>query len=358
MALYSGGACGTMAARSNLPVAPMNQLPRKPRSKAPATPSRLPVSKGELHPRNRHQGRYDFPALIRGCPELAPFVIVNPYGKESIDFADPAAVRVFNRALLKQHYGINHWDIPPGYLCPPVPGRADYVHALADLLAADAGGAIPRGAKVRVLDVGTGANCIYPLLGQREYGWRFLGSDIDATALAAAQTIVRANGLERAIELRRQAAAQHIFAGLLQTEERFDLTLCNPPFHASAAEASAGSRRKWKNLGKLDPRRKLPALNFGGQSNELWCEGGEIAFIRRMIAESRAVAGQVLWFTCLVSKGGNLPLVEQALKNSGALEMRTVAMSQGQKQSRFVAWTFHAADARAAWHQPRDTAQG
>lgn len=338
---------------------PMSQPPKRPRrpqakTAAPAAKSRPPVAKGELHPRNRHQGRYDFPALIRGCPELASFVIRNPYGKESIDFADPAAVRVFNRALLRQFYGIRHWDIPPGYLCPPVPGRADYVHALADLLAEECAGAIPRGARVRVLDVGTGANCIYPLIGRHEYGWSFLGSDIDATALASARAIVQANGLSGAIELRQQADARHIFHGLLQSGERFELTLCNPPFHASAAEASAGSRRKWKNLGRLDPSRKLPALNFGGQSNELWCEGGEIAFIRRMIRESREAAGQVLWFTCLVSKGGNLPLVEQALQKSGAVDTRTVSMSQGQKQSRFVAWTFHDAAARAAWHQQRD----
>lgn len=320
-----------------------------PRAAQPAPAPRPPAAKGELHPRNRHQGRYDFPALIKGCPELATFVIRNPYGKESIDFADPAAVRVFNRALLKQFYGIAHWDIPPGYLCPPVPGRADYIHALADLLAEDCGGAIPRGAHVRVLDVGSGANCIYPLIGQREYGWHFLGSDIDSTALAAARTIVQANRLGHAIELRQQHDARHIFHGLLQAGERFALSLCNPPFHASAAEASAGSRRKWKNLGKLDPQRKLPALNFGGQSNELWCQGGEIAFVRRMIQESRAAAAQVLWFTCLVSKAGNLPLIEQALRQCGAQATRTVAMSQGQKQSRFVAWSFHDAAARAAW---------
>ncbi|MCQ4346180.1 23S rRNA (adenine(1618)-N(6))-methyltransferase RlmF [Pseudomonas stutzeri] len=327
------------------------QRPARPRPSAskPAAPPRPAVAKGELHPRNRHQGRYDFPALIQGCPELAQFVIRNPYGKQSIDFADPAAVRVFNRALLKQFYAIQYWDIPPGYLCPPVPGRADYVHALADLLAEDCAGAIPRGARVRVLDVGSGANCIYPLIGHHEYGWRFLGADIDATALASARAIVRANRLDKAIELRQQADASHIFHGLLQAGERFALSLCNPPFHASAAEASAGSRRKWKNLGKLDPKRTLPALNFGGQSNELWCPGGEIAFVRRMVRESREVAGQVLWFSCLVSKAGNLPLIEQALRHSGAVTTRTVAMSQGQKQSRFIAWSFHDAAARAAW---------
>ncbi|MCM2319694.1 MAG: 23S rRNA (adenine(1618)-N(6))-methyltransferase RlmF [Pseudomonas sp.] len=333
--------------------------PARPRPKAAAAAKpRPPASKGELHPRNRHQGRYDFPTLIAGSPELARFVVINPYGKESIDFANPEAVKVFNRALLKQFYGIEHWDIPPGYLCPPIPGRADYIHALADLLAADAGGEIPRGAQVQVLDIGSGANCIYPLLGQREYGWRFLGADIDATALAAARTIVQANGLERAIGLRQQMDANHIFHGLLQAGERFDLSLCNPPFHSSAEEATQGSQRKWKNLGKLDPRRKLPLLNFGGQSSELWCEGGEIGFIRRMIAESREVAQQVLWFTSLVSKGGNLEQIERALQKSGAAEVRTVSMSQGQKQSRFVAWSFLDAEQRAAWHRRRGAAQG
>lgn len=316
-----------------------------------AHPPRQPkaVAKGQLHPRNRHQGRYDFPRLIAASPELSRFVILNPYGKQSIDFADPEAVRVFNRALLRQLYGIRHWDIPPGYLCPPIPGRADYLHGLADLLAESNAGAIPRGAGVRVLDVGTGANCIYPLLGHSDYGWRFLGSDIDPVALESAAAIVRANGLTQAIELRRQPDAEHIFQGLLGTDERLSLTLCNPPFHASAAEAASGSTRKWKNLGKLDPKRKLPTLNFGGQSNELWCAGGEAAFLARMARESAGVAGQVLWFSSLVSKAANLAGFKAALQRAGALEVRQVDMAQGNKQSRFVAWTFQAMDARRAW---------
>ncbi|MET1078906.1 MAG: RlmF-related methyltransferase, partial [Pseudomonas sp.] len=166
--------------------------PRPPRKAVSGGPPPQ-VEKNPLHPRNRHQGRYDFPALITGSPELAAFVILNPYGKQSIDFADPAAVRLFNRALLKQFYGIAHWDIPAGYLCPPIPGRADYLHYLADLLAAGNGGQIPRGARVRALDIGVGANCIYPLIGHCDYGWQFVGSDIDATALASASTIVGAN---------------------------------------------------------------------------------------------------------------------------------------------------------------------
>ncbi|TBU77579.1 23S rRNA (adenine(1618)-N(6))-methyltransferase RlmF [Pseudomonas daroniae] len=319
-------------------------------AKRPPKPPASSPDKGQLHPRNRHQGRYDFPVLIKTSPELAAFVIINPYGKESIDFANPAAVKVFNRALLKQFYGIAHWDIPADYLCPPIPGRADYLHYLADLLATDNAGEIPRGAAVRALDIGVGANCIYPLLGNREYGWRFVGADIAPQAIASAKTIVQSNpGLNEQIELRLQQDAGHIFNGLLQPEERFELTLCNPPFHASADEAASGSKRKWRNLGKLDPKRKLPVLNFGGQAAELWCPGGEAAFVARLIRESAEHGEQVLWFSTLISKSGNLPGVYTTLKKVGAVETRTVEMSQGQKQSRFVAWTFLDADQRQRW---------
>ncbi|PKM23909.1 MAG: 23S rRNA (adenine(1618)-N(6))-methyltransferase RlmF [Gammaproteobacteria bacterium HGW-Gammaproteobacteria-13] len=337
----------------------MSLPPKRPNRKpSPATgkpaAGKPDAAKGQLHPRNRHQGRYDFPALIKASPELAAFVIINPYSNESIDFANPAAVKVFNRALLKQFYGISHWDIPADYLCPPIPGRADYLHYLADLLANSNGGEIPRGAKVRALDIGVGANCIYPLLGNREYAWQFLGSDIAASAIASAKAIVQSNpGLSEAIELRQQRDSAHIFQGLLQSDERFDLTLCNPPFHASAEEASSGSKRKWRNLGKLDPKRKLPVLNFGGQAAELWCKGGEAAFVSQLIKESVAVGQQVLWFSSLISKAGNLPGVYSELKKVGALQVQTVEMAQGQKQSRFVAWTFQTAEQQQAWRTAR-----
>jgi 23S rRNA (adenine1618-N6)-methyltransferase len=306
-------------------------------------------SKASLHPRNRHTGRYDFPALIAGSPELTEFVILSPYGKQSIDFANPAAVRTFNRALLKQFYGIAHWDIPPGYLCPPIPGRADYLHGLADLLADENAGEIPRGATIHALDIGTGANCIYPLIGFREYGWRFTGSDIDTLALASARTIVAANTLGKSIALRQQSDPGHIFEGLLQAGDRFDISLCNPPFHASQAEANSGSQRKWRNLGKLDPKRKLPVLNFGGQAAELWCEGGEAAFVARLADESLGAAQQICWFTTLVSKVSNVQPLQARLKKLGARQVRTSDMSQGQKRSRFVAWTFLDDEQRAQW---------
>lgn len=312
------------------------------------------AEKPGLHPRNRHQGRYDFAALIKSCPALAPFVIINAHDDESIDFANPAAVKALNQALLSLQYGISHWAIPPGNLCPPVPGRADYLHHLADLLAGCNGGVIPRGKSVLALDVGVGANCIYPLIGHAEYGWRFIGSDIDPDALNTAESIVQANGLSAAIDFRWQEKTGAIFKGIVQDDDFFDVTLCNPPFHASAADARDGSERKWRNLGKTDDRQKKPVLNFGGHDAELWCEGGEEGFLRRMIAESTEIAQRCFWFTTLVSKASTLPSVYAALEHARAQDVRTLRMGQGQKQSRIVAWTFFDKRRLQAWKAARE----
>ncbi|MCH4995857.1 23S rRNA (adenine(1618)-N(6))-methyltransferase RlmF [Pectobacterium carotovorum subsp. carotovorum] len=306
------------------------------------------VQKNGLHPRNRHRDRYDFPALKQSYPALISFVKVNAYGDESVDFANPEAVKTLNQALLQHFYQIEHWTIPEGFLCPPIPGRADYIHHLADLLAEDNRSVVPRDASV--LDVGCGANCIYPLIGHREYGWRFTGSEINPQAMKAANETIEANpGLNRSIRLRRQKNSKAILAGIIHKNDTFDAVMCNPPFHASAEDARQGSQRKLHNLG-LDKRSPL---NFGGQQDELWCEGGESAFIGQMIKESAGFARQCLWFTSLVSRKENLPEIYRALEAVDAEKVRTIDMAQGQKQSRFVAWSFLDTAARTRWLQKR-----
>ena len=290
-------------------------------------------SSSALHPRNQHRTGYDFGVLVQAHPTLSQYVRPNAYGDDSIDFANPHAVKALNQALLKQYYGVAVWDIPKNYLCPPIPGRADYVHYLADLLAESG-----MTQAVRMLDIGTGANLVYPLIAAHVYGWECVGVDIDAKALRNAQQIIEANGLQQQIGLRQQPKPESIFKGVMLPGEQFTVTLCNPPFHASAEEALEGTQRKWRGLGKKPPQ----ALNFGGQSNELFCEGGEAAFLTTMINESRLFAKQCVLFTTLVSKASNLPLVYRQLKKVQAVTVKTVQMAQGQKQSRFVAWTFQA----------------
>ncbi|EJV7211539.1 23S rRNA (adenine(1618)-N(6))-methyltransferase RlmF [Escherichia coli] len=294
----------------------------------------MSAQKPGLHPRNRHHSRYDLATLCQVNPELRQFLTLTPAGEQSVDFANPLAVKALNKALLAHFYAVANWDIPDGFLCPPVPGRADYIHHLADLLA-EASGTIP--ANASILDIGVGANCIYPLIGVHEYGWRFTGSETSSQALSSAQAIISANPvLNRAIRLRRQKESGAIFNGIIHKNEQYDATLCNPPFHDSAAAARAGSERKRRNQGL----NKDDALNFGGQQQELWCEGGEVAFIKKMIEESKGFAKQVMWFTSLVSRGENLPPLYRALTDVGAVKVVKKEMAQGQKQSRFIAWTF------------------
>lgn len=319
-------------------------------------PKDAAAGKEPLHPRSRHRGRYDFPQLVRGSPELAAFVAPNQYEEAAIDFANPAAVKALNRALLKQFYGIQHWDIPAGYLCPPIPGRADYLHYLADLLGTVNGGVVPVGKSVRVLDVGVGASCVYPIIGRHEYGWRFVGTDVDPVAIWVARQIVASNsGLAGAVELRQQPVATDIFSGVVGPREVFDLTMCNPPFHGSPAEAEAASRRKERNLGTGPGPR--PVLNFGGHATELSYPGGEATFLWRMAEESALLRGSCFWFTTLVSKKETLPGLYKSLQKLGAVEVRTIGMAQGHKASRLVAWTFLDAAQQQDWRVKRWSAK-
>ena len=121
-----------------------------------------PKEKSKLHPRNKNRERYDFRKLIESFPELATFVKPNIYGDESVDFADPQAVKALNKAILKHHYEVN-WEIPEGYLCPPIPGRADYIHHIADFLCRNNYGKIPTGPQIKCMDIGVGASCIYQI---------------------------------------------------------------------------------------------------------------------------------------------------------------------------------------------------
>ncbi|SDX62658.1 23S rRNA (adenine(1618)-N(6))-methyltransferase RlmF [Hymenobacter psychrophilus] len=302
-----------------------------------------------MHPRNPHNGRYDFAQLTAASPALAPFVVSNPAGDNSIDFANPAAVKALNQALLRQHYDVQHWDVPAGYLCPPIPGRADYLHYAADLLATDNAGTVPTDKAVHVLDIGVGANCVYPIIGSKAYGWRFVGSETDSVALKAAKSMVAVNpALTNRVELRAQSHLAFVFEDIVKPKEEFDLVVCNPPFHSSAEEAASGSRRKGRNLG-YPKTSGAPVLNFGGQNTELWCEGGEEGFLKRMVAQSVGVRERVLWFSTLISKKETLPSIYHFLKLAGSPETRTIEMKQGQKISRIVAWTFQTPEQRQEW---------
>jgi 23S rRNA (adenine1618-N6)-methyltransferase len=308
--------------------------------------------KSNIHPRNKNRERYDFKQLIQSFPELAPFVKPNPYGDESVDFADPQAVKALNKAILKHHYEISDWDIPEGYLCPPIPGRADYIHHIADFLCRNNYGKIPTGPQIKCFDLGVGASCIYPIIGNTEYGWSFIGSDIDPAAIDSANRIIASNpALQGKVDCKLQTNSKDFFYGILRKDELIDLSICNPPFHASVKDAQAGTLRKIHNL-HLN-KNVEPVLNFGGQNHELWCDGGEEKFVRNMILQSKKFAKNCFCFSTLISKESNLKSVYRALEQAEAFGVETIPMGQGNKVSRIVVWTFLTSEEQNKWKNSR-----
>lgn len=290
---------------------------------------------------NTHKSGYNFKLLTQVYPKLDAYVFENAHQTVTIDFADPKAVKALNTALLKAHYKINFWEFPEGNLCPPIPGRVDYIHYLADVLKASG---IQKDATI--MDIGTGASCIYPLLGQAAYDWRFLATEIDEGSMKHAQIIVDKNGLDKKINLRHQADGSQILKGVLKPSEHISASMCNPPFYKSKEEAQEATSRKLKGLGTQVGKK---TRNFSGTSNELWYTGGEKAFLHNYLYESSLFKTQCFWYTSLVSKKENVKSMKSSLKKLGATDFKIIPMIQGQKISRIVAWTFLTKEEQKQW---------
>ncbi len=317
----------------------------------------LKIKSSGVHKKNHHKGKYNFSELVKAVPELKQKLKKNPKGEQTIDFSDANSVILLNKALLKQYYGVNHWSIPKNYLCPPIPSRADYIHRLADILDSDG---CSDSSEIKGIDIGAGANAVYSIIGASVYGWRFIASDINQPSIENIQRILEKNqNLNELITPLLQSEPKYLFKGIVDPDAKFHFSLCNPPFHSSAEEAALGSKRKVNNLAKNQTKSRNAKgstnppsnskLNFGGQNNELWCPGGEFGFVSRMIRESVHYSDQILWFTCLISKGDNVRPLRKLIEKQGADELRIVEMKHGNKVSRFIAWTYQNSDTRKLW---------
>lgn len=296
--------------------------------------------KKSLHPRNLHGNGYDLRKLVTKNPALKEYIILTPGGTESIDFGDPDAVFELNKSILQKYYEIEHWSILKNSLCPPIPGRADYIHHLADLLAEDNNGVIPKGKNIKILDIGTGSSCIYPILGQRLYQWTFVGTDIDINAIQHAQSILKNNvNLKKNIDLRFQEEKENIFTGIIEKSDRFHAVVCNPPFFKSREDNWSKSTKKFHNLNKKPSA--IPVQNFGGHPNELWCEGGERQFVRTMIYQSMEYKTQLGWITSLLSDKDNVKPLVAILEYHKAAHVKIIPMTQGNKTIRILAWKWN-----------------
>lgn len=280
-----------------------------------------------MHPKNPFNKDYNFNNLIAKHPPLKSFVFENEYGNQTIKFADSQAVKALNTALLKEHFGVNYWNIPENNLCPPIPGRLDYLLHVADLVSEK---------DIHLLDIGTGANLIYPILASTHFNWKCTASEVNTDSLSNAQEIIDKNEALKNIELRHQQFKSNILEHIILPTDAFDVVVCNPPFFKNRTDAEKSNLRKFENLKLSEDKTQ----NFGGLSNELWYKGGEEAFIKKMAEESVQFKDQVRWFTSIVSQKENLKNIKRAINKTKPTEVKIIEMEQGNKQSRFVAWTF------------------
>lgn len=291
----------------------------------------------KLHPRNKHRNGYNMELLCKSSPSLTPFVFTNDFGTQSIDFSNPKAVFELNKALLRSAYKIKNWQISPNSLCPGIPGRADYIHNLADLLARDNNGELPIGYKTKILDIGTGSSLIYPIIGAQEYEWDFIATEIDRQSIQQAENNINTNSwLKKKIQLRFQENKENILKGIIFENDRFDAIMCNPPFFKSREDNWKVSSKKFQNLHK---NKEQPTVqNFSGHPNELWYPGGEKAFITKLIYESQQFKSHLGWITTLVSSKDHIKPLVSILEYHKAAKIEIIPMHQGQKISRILAW--------------------
>ncbi len=290
-----------------------------------------------MHKRNIHFKGYDLERISSVFPAIRAHLIRNPGGKLTVNFSDPVAVKILNQALLIVDYGLQYWDIPDDYLYPAVPGRADYIHCLADLLYQDKPYHLSKVNNLTILDIGTGANCIYPLLGNKIYNWNFVGSDISDKAIIHARQIILKNNLESNISIRKQPKQKNIFKHIVKKNDQFWACMCNPPFYKNAHEAQYANQRKNKNL---NTAVKENLRNFGGYKKELVYPGGEVAFIMTMIHESKSYSTNIRWFTCLISNQKSLIPLEKKLNKIKAIDWKTLPLQQGNKKMRILVWKY------------------
>ncbi|EQC40043.1 hypothetical protein SDRG_02699 [Saprolegnia diclina VS20] len=279
---------------------------------------RTPTRADGIHPRNKYKVPPDFKELSSSYPSLLPYLVPTATGRMHMQWHLPDALRELTKALLHRDFGLT-WDMPSTNLCPTLTNRLNYIHWIEDLLLLSR--RIYVGNDIIGIDVGTGASCIYPLLGHALNQWRFVATDIDAASLECARANVAANNLEQHISLRLVDGAACVLPTPLPPA--VDFSMCNPPFFDSMDEADTN-----------------PRAHCTGSLNEMTTPGGEVAFIERLIDASRVLQTQVRWYTSLIGRKSSLRPLLAALRAAGIRNTRTTEFLQGRTTRWGLAWSF------------------
>lgn len=170
------------------------------------------------------QKKPNFEYLAEKYENFRKYTFYNNEGKLSFNFNDNEANKEFTKTIMLEEYNIK-WDIPQNFLVPGIPSKLNYLDWINSILLEYQ----INNDNIIGVDVGTGANCIYPLLGFTSYGWSFIASDINPEALKSAKNLLEINDI-KTIELKLQPNPKNAFVNIISTKDKLTFTLCNPPF--------------------------------------------------------------------------------------------------------------------------------
>ncbi|NWH80380.1 MET16 methyltransferase, partial [Piaya cayana] len=284
-----------------------------------------------MHARNRYRDRPpDFAYLAGKYPAFRQHVRCSLAGRVSLNFKDPEAVRALTCTLLKEDFGLTI-DIPIERLIPTVPLRLNYIHWVEDLIGhQDADKQVLR----RGIDIGTGASCIYPLLGATLNGWYFLATEVDDMCFNYAKKNVEQNNLSDLIKVVKVPQKTLLMDALKEESEIiYDFCMCNPPFFANQLEA--------KGVNSRNPRRPPPSSVNTGGITEIMAEGGELEFVKRIIHDSLQLKKRLRWYSCMLGKKCSLAPLKEELRIQGVPKVTHTEFCQGRTMRWALAWSFY-----------------
>ncbi|XP_073091126.1 RNA N(6)-adenosine-methyltransferase METTL16 isoform X1 [Manis javanica] len=284
-----------------------------------------------MHARNRYKDKPpDFAYLASKYPDFKQHVQINLNGRVSLNFKDPEAVRALTCTLLREDFGLSI-DIPLERLIPTVPLRLNYIHWVEDLIGhQDSDKSTLR----RGIDIGTGASCIYPLLGTTLNGWYFLATEVDDMCFNYAKKNVEQNNLSDLIKVVKVPQKTLLMDALKEESEIiYDFCMCNPPFFANQLEA--------KGVNSRNARRPPPSSVNTGGITEIMAEGGELEFVKRIIHDSLQLKKRLRWYSCMLGKKCSLAPLKEELRVQGVPKVTYTEFCQGRTMRWALAWSFY-----------------
>ena len=229
----------------------------------------------------------DFLTLIKEFPELKKYILKQNEDNEEefqFDWSNNELSLLMDKSILNYYFNIKYYDIPKGFLIPPIPSRINYINLINSIIAK-----LIKDINIKNIigiDIGTGANIIYPILGYSIYKWKFICTEINKEAYNNAKLILQKNNLENNINIIKQNNKDNIFISILNRENKYLFSMCNPPYY------------NYENEIKLEDKKRDNEYNF----DEIYYKNGEYGFFQRYFEESICYKNNVFLYTILIGK--------------------------------------------------------